>query len=142
MFDIAYRDRVRERVLRLAGSDDRIVAGAVIGSFAWTEGDRWSDLDLTFATTDGTDLLAVLDDWRETLLAEFGGNVLFDLPAGSSIYRVFLFPGSLQVDLSISPASEFGAHGCLSSATIRCKPSIGSAACVRKSWPSPADGSD
>jgi hypothetical protein len=36
---------------------------------------------------------------------------LFDLPVGSTIYRVFLLPGLLQVDLSFTPASKFGARG-------------------------------
>lgn len=111
MFEIAYRDRVRQRVLELAREDARVVAGAVIGSFALTDGDRWSDLDLTFSVPDGTDLTDVLDDWAGALAAQFGSTVLFDLPAGASIYRVFLFPGALQVDLSVTPASQFGARG-------------------------------
>ena len=36
---------------------------------------------------------------------------LFDLPSGPSIYRVFLLPGCLQLDLSFTPAAEFGAGG-------------------------------
>ena len=36
---------------------------------------------------------------------------LFDLPRGTSIYRVFLLPGCLQFDLSFTPAAEFGADG-------------------------------
>jgi hypothetical protein len=31
---------------------------------------------------------------------------LFDLPFLSSLYRVFLLPGSLQVDLSFTPAAD------------------------------------
>jgi hypothetical protein len=111
MFEIAYRDQVRERVLRLAREDARAIAGAVVGSFALTDGDRWSDLDLTFSVPDDTDLTDVLDDWARALAVEFGSTVLFDLPAGASIYRVFLFPGALQVDLSVTPASQFGARG-------------------------------
>jgi hypothetical protein len=45
MFDITDRHRVRDRVLDLASSDARVVAGAVLGSLAREEGDRWSDLD-------------------------------------------------------------------------------------------------
>jgi hypothetical protein len=37
--------------------------------------------------------------------------MLFDLPSGASIYRVFLLPGCLQFDLSFTPASKFGATG-------------------------------
>ena len=48
MFDIQQRDALRKRVLRLATKDDRVVAGAAVGSLALDEGDRFSDLDLTF----------------------------------------------------------------------------------------------
>lgn len=43
------RDRVRDRVLHLASTDSRVVAGAVLGSLADDDGDQWSDLDLMFA---------------------------------------------------------------------------------------------
>ena len=49
MFSVDDRERVRDRVLEWASSDPRIVAGAVVGSMAQGERDRWSDLDLTFA---------------------------------------------------------------------------------------------
>jgi hypothetical protein len=111
MFSIEDRNRVRDRALELALSDERVVSGAVVGSLALDEGDRWSDLDLTFAVADGVPVLDVLDDWTRSLVAEFGAVQLFDLPAGASIYRVFLCPGCLQFDLSFSPASEFGALG-------------------------------
>src|SRR5438128_2421843 len=109
MFSICYRDRVRDRVLQLAASDARVVAGAVVGSLALGEGDRWSDLDLTFAVADGISIFEVLEDWTRTLCEEFDAAQLFDLPSGASIYRVFLLPGCLQFDLSFTPASEFGA---------------------------------
>src|SRR6188768_998812 len=109
MFSIEDRNRVRDRALELASSDERVVAGAIVGSLALDEGDRWSDLDLTFGVADGVPVLDVLDDWSRRFAAEFDAVQLFDLPAGSTIYRVFLFPGCLQFDLSFSPASEFGA---------------------------------
>jgi len=43
---------VRDRVLEFASSDQRVVAGAVVGLLALGDGDRWSDLDLTFAVAD------------------------------------------------------------------------------------------
>jgi hypothetical protein len=109
MFSIDDRNRVRDRVLQLAESDARVVAGAVVGSLALTEGDRWSDLDLTFAVADGVPVQEVLEDWTRMLVAEFDAAHLFDLPSGTSIYRVFLLPGCLQFDLSFTPASTFGA---------------------------------
>ncbi len=111
MFSILDRNRVRDRVLALADADARVVAGAVVGSLARTEGDRWSDLDLTFGVADDVPLREVLDDWTRTLVQEFNAAQLFDLPSGASIYRVFLLPGCLQFDLSFTPAAHFGASG-------------------------------
>ncbi len=111
MFSIAYREQVRDHVLGLAASDQRVVAGAVVGSLALDEGDRWSDLDLTFAVVEGVPVLDVLDDWTRRLVDEFDAVRLFDLPSGASLYRVLLLPGCLQFDLSFTPASQFGASG-------------------------------
>lgn len=111
MFSIRDRDRIRDRVLQLAASDTRVVAGAVVGSLAHGTGDRWSDLDLTFAVADNVPLGDVLEDWTRTLVEEFDAAHLFDLPSGASIYRVFLLPGCLQFDLSFTPAAQFGASG-------------------------------
>ena len=111
MFSVSDRDRIRAHVLQLASSDARVVAGAVVGSLALNEGDRWSDLDLTFAVADDVSVFDVLEDWTRDLVKEFDAAHLFDLPSGASIYRVFLLPGCLQFDLSFTPASKFGAAG-------------------------------
>ena len=63
MFTIQDRERVHTWVLELAAADKRVVAGAVVGSLALTEGDRWSDLDLTFGVQDGVPIGEVLEDW-------------------------------------------------------------------------------
>ena len=110
MFSIADRHRVHDSVLHLAASDARVVAGAVVGSLAFDGGDRWSDLDLTFAVPDDVPLAQVLEDWTHQIVAEFDAVHLFDLPSGPSIYRVFLLPGCLQFGLSFTPASAFGAN--------------------------------
>jgi hypothetical protein len=109
MFSIDDRNRIRDRVLQLAATDARVVAGAVVGSLAHDDGDRWSDLDLTFAVVDTLPIQEVLEDWTRTIVAEFDAAHLFDLPSGTSIYRVFLLPGCLQFDLSFTPAPTFGA---------------------------------
>jgi len=111
MFSIEYRQQVSDRVIAWAETDRRIVAGATIGSLALGPGDRWSDLDLTFAVAEKAKIAEVLEDWTEKLAAEFGAVRLFDLPSGNAIYRVFVLPGWLQFDLSFSPASDFGAIG-------------------------------
>jgi hypothetical protein len=103
MFSVEYRQKVSSRVLVWAESDQRIVAGARIGSLAHGPGDRWSDLDLTFAVSDDARIADVLEDWTGRLVAEFDTIRLFDLPSGRSIYRVFLLPGCLQFDSSFPP---------------------------------------
>jgi hypothetical protein len=111
MFTIQYRNQVYDHVLNLAHLDQRVVAGAVVGSLALSDGDRWSDLDLTFSVADGISIKGVLEDWSCKLIEAFDAVFLFDLPSGPSIYRVFLLPGCLQFDLSFTPASQFGATG-------------------------------
>lgn len=111
MFSVRDRDHIRDHVLQLATSDERVVAGAVVGSLALSDGDRWSDLDLTFAVGDEFSIFDVLEDWTRNLIENFDAVQLFDLPSGPSIYRVFLLPGCLQFDLSFTPASKFGAAG-------------------------------
>jgi hypothetical protein len=107
VFTVQERDRVRDHVLELARNDSRVVAGAEVGSLALGDGDRWSDLDLTFGATDGIALTDVLDDWTRELISRFDAVHLFDLVADPAIYRVFLLPDYLQLDVSMSPASEF-----------------------------------
>jgi hypothetical protein len=111
MFSVQDRDHICDHVLQFATSDKRVVAGAVVGSLALNDGDRWSDLDLTFAVADEFSIFDVLEDWTRTLIEELDAVHLFDLPSGPSIYRVFLLPGCLQCDLSFTPASKFGAAG-------------------------------
>jgi hypothetical protein len=111
LFTVDDRDAVRDRVLELAASDERIVAGAAVGSLALGGGDRWSDLDLTFGVADDASVDGVLADWTSRVVGEFDAVHLFDLPSGPTVYRVFLLPGGLQVDLSFTPASQFGAGG-------------------------------
>lgn len=95
----------------MARADPRVVAGASIGSLATGKGDRWSDLDLGFGLAEGVSPADVLADWTPRLERERDAVHLFDVSSLSSLYRVFLFPGNLQVDLSLTPASEFGARG-------------------------------
>ena len=111
MFAVEQRDALRERVLRLAEDDARVVAGAAVGSLAVDGGDRFSDLDLTFAVADNVPMADVLDDWTDTLVAELGAVRLIDLERGPTTYRVFLLPDALQFDLSLTPAARFRPAG-------------------------------
>ncbi len=109
MFTTEQRDYVRDRVLSLARTDPRVTAGALTGSTAVGAEDEWSDIDVAFGVEDGISPKAILDDWTEVLGREL--NVLhhWDLRSGSSIYRVFLLPTGLEVDVAVTPQHEFGA---------------------------------
>jgi hypothetical protein len=111
MFTAEQRDHVRQRVLALAQSDPRVTAGALTGSMAFGGGDRWSDIDVAFGIAEGITPEAVLDDWTQVVAGEWGLLDHFDLRYGSSVYRVFLLPSGLEVDVAATPAEDFGARG-------------------------------
>jgi len=111
MFTAEQCDHVRDRVLELAKADPRVTAGALTGSAAISVEDEWSDIDLAFAIADGISPEAVLDDWTALFAREFGMLDHFDLRSGASIYRVFLLPSGLELDVAVTPEQEFGARG-------------------------------
>lgn len=71
MFTAGERDRIRERLLGLAGADPAVTGAALTGSAALGSSDEWSDI----------------------------------------VYRVFLLPGWLEVDIGFTPAAQFGPRG-------------------------------
>ena len=81
MFSSEERNQLCDHVLQLAQSDPRVEAGAVVGSLALSDGDRWSDLDLTFSVTEGFSMYAVLEDWTLDIAGKFNAAHLFDLPS-------------------------------------------------------------
>jgi hypothetical protein len=111
VFAIEERDATRDRVLEMAEADGRVVGAAVVGSLSVGPGDRWSDLDLSFAVSDEVEVDQVLTDWTRQLVTDLDAVVLFDLTSGHTTYRVFLLPRCLQVDLSFTPAAWFGPRG-------------------------------
>jgi hypothetical protein len=111
VFTVEERDALREHLLRLAAEDERVVAGAAVGSLAVEGGDSFSDLDLTFGIADHVPLADVLDDWTRTLVDELDAVHLADLERGPTTYRVFLLPDALQFDLSMTPAARFRPAG-------------------------------
>ena len=111
MFTVEQRDALRDRVLRLAEEDERVVAGAAVGSLAVDGGDRFSDLDLTFGIAEPATVADVLDAWTRTLVDEHDAVHLIDLEHGPITYRVFLLPDELQFDLSMTPAAQFRPGG-------------------------------
>jgi len=111
VFTVEQRDALRERVLRLAHEDERVVAAAAVGSLAVDGGDRFSDLDLTFGIAEQARVADVLADWTQTLIDELAAVQLAELHRGPTTYRVFLLPALLQLDLSMTPAAQFRAAG-------------------------------
>lgn len=111
MFTVEQRDALRDRLLRLAEKDERVVAGAAVGSLALGGGDRFSDLDLTFGIADHVPVADVLTDWTRTLINELEAVHLADLERGPTTYRVFLLPEALQCDISMTPAAQFRPAG-------------------------------
>jgi Nucleotidyltransferase domain len=109
VFTIEERDRVRQHLLELAEADPGVPGAAITGSYAAGGGDEWSDIDLAFAI-DG-ELPEALERWTELLYRDFGALHHWDMPWGSSVYRVFLLPGCLEVDIAFTPAADFGPGG-------------------------------
>jgi predicted nucleotidyltransferase len=111
MFTAEERDRVRARMLELARSDGRVTGGAVTGSAARAAEDRWSDVDLFFGVADEIEIEELLADWTSVLYRDFDAIHHFDLRSGSAIYRAFLLPSCLELDIGLTPAAEFGPLG-------------------------------
>jgi hypothetical protein len=146
VFTVEQRDALRARLLQLAEDDERVVAGAAVGSLAVGTGDRFSDLDLTFAIADGVPVAKVLSDWTHTLTEELEAVQLADLEAGPTTYRVFLLPHALQFDLSMTPTTEFRPAGprfqLLFGETAADEPEVGSRPPGRLFIPTPAVAGD
>jgi hypothetical protein len=109
VFSAGERDSIRERLLGLAEDDPAVSGAAVTGSHAVDGGDRWSDIDLVFGIEGPLD--SAMRRWTELLYRDFAAVHHWDLPAGSAVYRVFLLPGLLEVDIGFAPAAEFGPDG-------------------------------
>src|SRR4051812_15449287 len=109
MFTPEQRGRLRSDLLTRATSDPRISGAAITGSAAAEREDRWSDIDLAFAVADTTELPNVLSDWTAHMYNRHLAVHHLDVASGAWLYRVFLLPGTLQVDLAFVSAAEFRA---------------------------------
>src|SRR3954470_5977317 len=109
MFTADQREQTRQRLLALAEQDDEILGAAITGSHAAGTEDAWSDIDLAFGIRG--DLPPALARWSAVLERDFGALHHWDLPWESSIYRVWLLPGWLEVDIAFTPAADFGPRG-------------------------------
>jgi hypothetical protein len=111
MFTAEERAAVRDRVLELARADDRVSGGALTGSTATGGEDAWSDVDTSFGIVDGVDPLEVLEDWTRVLGPELDVVHHWDLHHGGTIYRVYLLPSTLELDIAVTPAAEWVQRG-------------------------------
>jgi hypothetical protein len=102
---------LRRQLLGLAERDPRITGAAVTGSAADGREDRWSDIDLYFGVADDVALDAVVSDWTHYLYRELAALHHFQLKVPAAVYRAFLLPSCLEVDLGFAPAGQFGPHG-------------------------------
>jgi hypothetical protein len=109
MFTPEERARLRFDLLDYAACDRRISGAAITGSAAAELEDRWSDIDLAFGVVDAVELPNVLSDWTTRMYDQHLALHHLDVKSGAWIYRVFLLPSTLQVDLAFVPATEFRA---------------------------------
>src|SRR5438093_350587 len=93
-----------------ARHDNRISGGAFTGSGSIDALYRWSDVDLAFGVRDRDQLLPTLEDFTQFIRDGPGAIDTVDVRRDPWIYRVFLLPNTLQVDLAMAPATDFGAR--------------------------------
>ncbi len=101
--------QIRERLLAAAEEDPAVTGAALIGSHAAGHDDRWSDIDLAVAVRGP--LPETLQRWTTWVAEEFGLLHHWDLPSGESIYRLFLLPGLIEIDIGFMPEASFGPRG-------------------------------
>lgn len=99
------RATLRAVLLDDARRDPRIVAAAITGSAAAGSEDEWSDIDLAFAV-DGP-VSGPIEEWTGRMYGAHGALHHHELRFAAWVYRSFLLPGPLQVDLAFVPSSEF-----------------------------------
>lgn len=133
MYTPEERERFRSHLVAAARADPRITAVALTGSAAVGREDSWSDVDLAFGIRGTVELEHALADWTRRMYAEHGARHHLDVLSGSWVYRVFLLPSTLQVDLAFAPAADFRARA----ATFRLL--FGAAAEAQHRSPPPAE---
>jgi len=110
VFTTEERDGLRADLLQAAQADPRITGAAITGSTSIGNEDRWSDVDLAFGVRQESEVQATLADFSERMYRTYHVLHHVDVLSGRWIYRVFLLPSTLQVDLAFAPAPYFGAR--------------------------------
>lgn len=111
MFTAEERERLREKLIAAAQADARITGAAQLGSAAIGKQDKWSDIDLALCLAPDASFDAILQDWTTRLHGDCGAVAHLDVKRGEILYRVFLLPNTLQIDISFWPAADFRALG-------------------------------
>jgi len=109
MFTPEERSQIRGSLIDAARADPRITGAALTGSASSGAEDNWSDIDLAFGVSE-FELPAALGDFSRLMYQSHGALHHLDVHHGNWIYRVFLLPNTLQVDLAFAPKAEFGAR--------------------------------
>jgi hypothetical protein len=110
VFTAEVRERLRAELLQAAQADPRITGAAITGSGSAGTEDRWSDIDLAFGVRAAEEIQAALADFSGRMYRDYRALHHLDVRSGTWIYRVFLLPSTLQVDLAFAPAADFGAR--------------------------------
>jgi len=110
VFTAEEREALRVELIEAARGDPRITGAAITGSASLGKVDRWSDIDLAFGVRDGSEVDPTLADFSERMYRDHHALHHVDVPSAARIYRVFLLPSTLQVDLAFAPATDFGAR--------------------------------
>ncbi|WP_116101097.1 nucleotidyltransferase domain-containing protein [Amycolatopsis thermalba] len=102
MFTPDSRARLRDALIAVAHADERVSGAALTGSASVGREDQWSDIDLALAVAE--DREQVVADWTDRMY-----RAIHHLDLG--VFRVFLLPDTLQVDIAFWPEAEFGPTG-------------------------------
>jgi hypothetical protein len=108
VFTAGRRHQVRTELIERARRGDPIAAAAITGSAARDAEDPSSDIDLFFGVAPGTSVEEAPDAWSDVLHGCLAAIHHFDLRAGAAVYRAFLLPDCLEVDLGFTSAHAFG----------------------------------
>jgi hypothetical protein len=103
------RARLLAVLVAAARADERITGAALTGSAALGAEDLWSDIDLFLGIAAEADLSPAIADWTALMYRDHAAVHHLDVKRGATLYRVFLLPSTLQVDIAFALGAEFGA---------------------------------
>jgi hypothetical protein len=113
MYSNAQRAALSDALIAAALGDMDLCGVAVCGSMAVAREDIWSDVDLVLAVADAARFGETVADWTRRMVQEHDAvhHVDIAIANGQRVYRAFLLPSTLEVDLNFVPAGEFRPEG-------------------------------